>query len=154
MSDLAVYFFNCKLWINVVTIYNMLEIVSNQEADLCQDCVCSGHGAGETVQFIILLLTQLSLGTQTHSLKRACWVSLFVFFAQHICIFFQWLSLACDFTCLFCKVPWVWIGGSLSTPDKHRLRGQSLDRGPLCWRWVSLFIMSLMWQSLIIHHNV
>lgn len=61
---------------------------------------------------------------------------LFVFLAQHICVFFQWLSLACDFTCLFCKVPWAWVGGSLATPDQHRLRGQSLDCGPFCRRWV------------------
>lgn len=91
------------------------------------------------------LLTRLSLRTRTHSLKRAYWISLFVFFAQHICIFFQWLSLACDFTCLFCKVPWVWIGGSFSTPDEHRLRGQSIDRGPFCWRWVSVLFLSLTW---------
>lgn len=78
----------------------------------------------------------------TVSLKKACWVSLFVFVAQHICIFFQWLSLACDFTCLFCKVPWVWVGGSFPAPDEHRLRGPSLDRGPFCWRWVFVLFLS------------
>lgn len=79
----------------------------------------------------------------------------FVFFAQHICIFFQWLSLACDFTCLFCKVPWVWIGGGFPAPDKHRLRGQSLDCGPVCWRWVSQSpLLSFTWLSLSIRLSV
>lgn len=68
--------------------------------------------------------------------KKANCGPLFVFLAQHICVFFQWLSLACDFTCLFCKVPWAWVSGSLSTPDQHRLRGQSLNCGPFCRRWV------------------
>lgn len=51
--------------------------------------------------------------------------------------FFQWLSLACDFTCLFCKVPWVRVSRSFSAPDEHRLCGQGADRGPIRWRWVS-----------------
>lgn len=91
--------------------------------------------------------TVLILGSQIHRLKKPCWVSLFVFFAQHICIFFQWLSLACDFTCLFCKVPWIWVCGSFSAPDEHSLRGQSLDCGPFCWRWVSVLSLSLDWHN-------
>lgn len=76
------------------------------------------------------------------ALSSLCTTSLF---------FFQWLSLACDFTCLFCKVPWVWVSRSFSTPDEHRLRGQSVNRGPLRWRWVcGAFPESVMCRSVSI----
>ena len=73
-------------------------------------------------------------------------VNLSVFLAQPVYIFFQWISLASDFTCLFCKVPWIWICGSVSAFDKHSLRGQSLDSRPFCWRFVNCFIF-IVWLS-------
>lgn len=60
---------------------------------------------------------------------------------KSIYIFFQWFSLACDFTCMFCKVPRAGIGRSFPAPDQHGLRGQSADRRPLRRRFVPFIFL-------------